>query len=268
MKHSDDGGTTASAPTTRAGGRQGNVQRVLEALRLNGPSSQAALARRTRLSRATVNSIVKALREQGVAETRPVNGRESQVALVSRQGAVVSVQVNVASLRVALFDFGGHVRHDVAVPFEEGTGEEGGTPRLVVDTVGSLVSRAGLLPADLAGVAVGMQAPGAGHRSRHLLGALATARLAGCRGGQDPPGGARGGGVGRERRQPRRPGRVDLGRGPGAADFLYAMCSAGVGGGLVIDGRIYRGGDGLAGRSATWRWNLPVPSASAAAVAA
>ncbi|MGI5461119.1 ROK family protein [Streptomyces sp. CA-249302] len=37
------------------------------------------------------------------------------------------------------------------------------------------------------------------------------------------------------------------GAGRGAADFLYVMCSAGIGGGLVIDGRIYRGGDGLAG---------------------
>ncbi|MGW3443498.1 winged helix-turn-helix domain-containing protein [Streptomyces sp. NPDC001076] len=89
---------------------------MLDALRLDGPSSQAALARRTQLSPATVNAIVKTLRADGVAEVRPVNGRESLVALVASHAAVVAVQVNVAAMRAALFDFGGRVRLDACVP--------------------------------------------------------------------------------------------------------------------------------------------------------
>ncbi|MFD7135464.1 ROK family transcriptional regulator [Streptomyces sp. NPDC059894] len=250
MKHSDDGSAATSPRTPRspAGGRQGNVRRVLEALRLNGPSSQAALARRTQLSRATVNSIVKTLREEGVAETRPVNGREFLVALVSRRGAVVAVQVNVTSLRAALFDFGARARYDASVAFEEGTAEEGGEPGLVVDMVRSLVSRAGLLSTDLAGVAVGMQAPLA--RATGAVTSWARLQLPAWR---DV--------VVAESLQAELGVPVwaendanlaalaewTWGSGQGAADFLYAMCSAGVGGGLVIDGRIYRGGDGLAG---------------------
>jgi hypothetical protein len=35
------------------------------------------------------------------------------------------------------------------------------------------------------------------------------------------------------------------GAGRGAEEFLYVMCSSGVGDGLIVDGRIYRGGGGL-----------------------
>ncbi|MFJ9674458.1 ROK family protein [Streptomyces sp. NPDC101221] len=250
MKHGDDDSATTSTPTasSRAGGRQGNVRRVLESLRLHGPSSQAALARRTELSRATVNNIVKSLREEGIAETRPVNGREFLVALVSRQGAVMSVQVNVTSLRASLFDFGTHARHDASVTFQEDTEEEGGDPELVVDMVHTLVSRAGLLSTDLAGVAVAVQAPLA--RATGTVTSWARLQLPAWR---DIP-------VAESLQETlgvpvwaendanlAALAEWTWGSGQGAADFLYAMCSAKVGGGLVIDGRIYRGGDGLAG---------------------
>ncbi|MFF3505038.1 ROK family transcriptional regulator [Streptomyces sp. NPDC003247] len=248
MDQSKDGNGAAPgrASKAHAGVRQGNVQRVLEALRLSGPSSQAALARRTRLSPATVNSIVKTLREQGVAETRPVNGRESLVALVSSHGAAVAVQVNVTSLRVALFDFGGRSRYDAAVTFEEG--QEGGDAGLVVDMVRSLTSRAGLRPEDLAGVAVGMQAPIA--RATGAVTSWARLQLPAW---QDVVvaetlGEALGVPVYAENDANLAAlAEWTWGAGQGSADFLYVMCSAGVGGGLVIDGRIYRGGDGLAG---------------------
>ncbi|MEU4896424.1 ROK family transcriptional regulator [Streptomyces sp. NPDC044780] len=250
MKHNDDGGAAASAHTSRAraGGRQGSVRRVLEALRLNGPSSQADLARRTQLSRATVNGIVKTLREEGVAETRPVNGREFLIALVSRQGAVVSVQVNVTSLRVALFDFGGHARHDASVAFEVGTGEEGGHPGLVADMVRSLTARAGLQPDDLAGVAVGMQAPLA--RATGTVTSWARRQLPAWRDVAVAQTLHEALGVPVWAENDANLAALaewTWGAGQGAAEFLYVMCSAGVGGGLVIDGRIYRGGDGLAG---------------------
>jgi predicted NBD/HSP70 family sugar kinase len=37
------------------------------------------------------------------------------------------------------------------------------------------------------------------------------------------------------------------GEGRGCDDFLHITCAEGIGGGIVIDGRIYRGGNGLAG---------------------
>ncbi|MGI5461120.1 winged helix-turn-helix transcriptional regulator [Streptomyces sp. CA-249302] len=164
MDQSEEGSGAAPgrASKTSSGVRQGNTRRVLEALRLHGPSSQAALARWTQLSAATVNSIVKTLRQQGVAEIRPLNGRESLVALVAGRGAIVAVQVNVTSLRAALFDFTAQVRYDAELTFGQGAEEGGGDAGLVADTVRSLTTQAGLHMEDLAGVAVGMQAPSHG----------------------------------------------------------------------------------------------------------
>ncbi|MEU6192245.1 ROK family transcriptional regulator [Streptomyces sp. NPDC047061] len=255
MDQSADGSDAAPGRTskTSSGVRQGNTRRVLEALRLNGPSSQAALARSTQLSPATVNSIVKTLRQQGVAQIRPVNGRESLVALVSSHGAIAAVQVNVASLRVALFDFTAQARFDTALTFTVDTEKEkgergGGDPDLVVDTVRSLAAQAGLRTEDLAGVAVGMQAPLA--RATGAVTSWARRQLPAWRDVVVAETLQEALGVPVHAENDANLAALaewTWGAGQGAADFLYVMCSEGIGGGLVIDGRIYRGGDGLAG---------------------
>ncbi|MBQ0855531.1 ROK family transcriptional regulator [Streptomyces sp. BH-SS-21] len=233
-----------SKPTS--GVRRGNVQRVLEALRLGGPSSQAALARRTDLSRATVNSIVKKLRAEGVAEVYPVNGRETLVALVSTSAAVISVQVNVGAVRAALFDLGSRTRTDAYVPL--GDGAQGGDPGLVTDLVRSLAGQASLQMQDLAGIAVGMQAPIS--RDTGIISSWARLQLPSWT--DVPVAASLTDALGVPVVAENDANLAALaewtwGAGQGSADFLYVMCAGGVGGGLVIDGRIYRGADGLAG---------------------
>ncbi|WP_051362543.1 ROK family transcriptional regulator [Amycolatopsis thermoflava] len=227
-------------------GRSGSVARVLEALRSDGPSSQAALARRTRLSPATINNIVKQLRAEGAAEIRPVNGRESVVSLVSSRGAVVSVQVNVTSLHAALFDFVHRARYDVTIPFSPG--HEGGSPAQVIEVVRSLVAEAGLETGDLTGVAVGMQAPIA--RPTGVV--TSWARLQLPRWKDVPIADELGAELGVPVVADNDANLAALaewtwGAGQGADTFLYVLCSEQVGGGLVLGGRIHRGGDGLAG---------------------
>ncbi|MFD7708517.1 ROK family transcriptional regulator [Streptomyces sp. NPDC059786] len=246
MNHGEDAGKSAHDRRPPSVARRGSVQRVLEVLRLDGPSSQAALARRTGLSRATVNAIVKGLKDEGVAEVRPVNGRESLVALVSSNAAVVAVQVNVGSLRAAVFDFGRMTRLDTEIPYAEGSEDVG--IALVSDTVMALAARAGLGPEELAGVAVAMQAPIA--RATGTIASWAQLQLPAWTDVPIADTLAERLGI---------PVIADndanlaalaewtWGAGRGAADFLYVMCAAGVGGGFVIDGKIYRGGDGLAG---------------------
>ncbi|GAA4660584.1 ROK family transcriptional regulator [Amycolatopsis dongchuanensis] len=219
---------------------------MLEALRSDGPSSQAALARRTRLSAATVNNIVKQLRAEGAAEIRPVNGRESVVSLVSSRGAVVSVQVNVASLHAALFDFVHRARYDVMIPF--GAGHEGGSPALVTEVVGSLVAEAGLGMADLSGVAVGMQAPIA--RPTGVVTSWARLQLPRWKDVvvADHLGAELGVPVVADNDANLAAlAEWTWGAGQGTDTFLYVLSSEQVGGGLVLGGRIHRGGDGLAG---------------------
>jgi predicted NBD/HSP70 family sugar kinase len=228
--------------------RQVNMQRVLEALRTSGPSSQAALARLTQLSPATVNNIAKALHAEGTVEIQPINGRESLVTLVSNHGAVVSIQVNVASVHGALFDFARGVRHDAAVEFEEGSDEEGGNPALVAEMVRSLAAQSGLAVQDLAGVAVGMQAPIA--RSSGMVASWARLQL---RGWDDVViGEALEEALGVPVIAENDANLAALaewtwGVGRGCADFMYITCAVGTGGGIILDGKIYRGGDGMAG---------------------
>ena len=60
-----------------------------------------------------------------------------------------------------------------------------------------------------------------------------------------PPGLRRGGG---QRRQPRRAGRAPHGAYAGTPDLVTLLGGAGVGAGIVADGRLLRGGRGLAGQ--------------------
>lgn len=234
----------ARASTTR----RGSIQLVLDALRHEGPSSQASLARRTRLSPATVNNIVKALQAQGIAEIQSVNGRESLVTLVAGRGSVVVVEVTISSVRAALFNFDGHVRYDTSAAFAAEPGAGGGDPAMAMGMVRSLTAEAGVSTADLTGIAVSMQAPIA--RAAGTITSWARSQIP--RWADVPieelfakefavPV------VAENDANLAALAEWTWGAGRGAAEFLYVMCSSGVGGGLIIDGRIYRGGDGLAG---------------------
>lgn len=244
-----DGTDKQSGARGRTSGvRRGNMQLVVEALRLDGPSSQAALARRTQLSPATVNNIVKSLRSQGVAEIEPVNGRESLVTLVSHQGVFATVEVNVTSARATVFDFARRARHEAVEQYGLDVDGEGGSPEQAMRLLREAAVTAGVETGELDGIAVAMQAPVA--RETGAITSWARMQL---------------------------PAWTDLpieqsfeeafgvpviaendanlaalaewswGAGRGAAEFLFVMCSAGIGGGFVLDGKIYRGGDGLAG---------------------
>lgn len=222
---------------------------MVEALRSDGPSSQAALARRTRLSPATVNNIVKQLRAEGAAELQRANGRESVVSLVASRGVVVAAQVNVASLRATAFDFSRRGRHDITLPLgDDGTEPQGGSPAALVELVRSLVADAGRTMADVTGLAVGMQAPIA--RPTGVVTSWARLQLPQWK---DVPVADR---LATELGVPvvaendanlAALAEWTWGAGRGTDTFLYAMCSEQVGGGLVLDGRIHHGGDGLAG---------------------
>jgi predicted NBD/HSP70 family sugar kinase len=228
----------------RRSARNGNVELVLDVLRTDGPSSQATVARRTGLSRATVNNIVKALRNDGVAEVRPINGRESLVSLVSKQGTMVAVQVGFGAVHGTAFAFEAAQRHDGRIDSDQGESE----PAMVVDLVRSLAAKAGVEVADLAGVAVSMQAPI--DRSTGAIASWSSNRLARWR---DVPlvrslSDALGVRVVVENDANLAAlAEWTWGAGRGSNDFLYVACSEGVGGGLIIDGKLHRGGNGMAG---------------------
>lgn len=212
-------------------------------LRADGPSSQAAIARRLGVSPATVSSVVRDLRADGLLDLRRLNGRESLVALAEPRTAVVAAEVNAQGVRVVLFDFTRHARHERSV---DPTSADG--PRMLVELIRTVTDSAGLELADLAGVGVAIQSPVepvtgtiASWAHHHLAGWL---ELPIAQAMQDELGVTV---IVENDANLAALAEWTWGAGRGVEDFLYLMCASGVGGGFILNGRIYRGNAGLAG---------------------
>jgi predicted NBD/HSP70 family sugar kinase len=225
-----------------------NTQEVLSLLRASGPSSQADIARATTLARATVNHIVRALRDQGAVEYQWKNRREALVALLSTHGSVASIIVRERFVHAILFDFTGQQRFDLYSSDLPEYRESRTSPAMVLDIAARLHQGAQRRNSRLMGISIAMEGPienGSGaiapwawqrlpnwkqvdiqqHFSRHLHVPVVVdndANLAAL-------------------------AEWTWGVGRGSQDFLYITCSEGIGGGIVINGRVYRGGTGLAG---------------------
>ncbi|GAA4045452.1 ROK family transcriptional regulator [Agromyces indicus] len=230
----------------QTGFRQANVKRVLDALRVGGPASQAALARTTGLSPSTINAIVRSLRDQELIESRSLNGRESVVALVARRGAVVALHVGATELHAALFDFERERRVDRRRAVIDDLSAAG--PGMAAALVRELVAESELELSQVDVVGVAMQAPIA--RNAGTVASWAAAQLPGWRDAVI-------------RDELSRSLEVEVvvdndancaglaewtwGAGRGSDDFFYVLGSSHVGGAFILNGSVYRGGDGLAG---------------------
>lgn len=218
-----------------------NVRRVLDVLRNEGPTSQAKIARRTGLSPATINSIVRRLREQGVADVRQVNGRENVVTLATGSGVFLALEVAHDRVMGTALSFDRGLRVD-----DERVNES--SPEVAMDLAAALANSSGMALAEVSGVAIAIQAPveastnaivaWCNSRLPHWAGVgltdLVRTEYAGAAlSGNDAQFGAL--------------AEWTWGAGRGARDFMYLAGASGIGGGLVVDGKIYRGGTGMAG---------------------
>ena len=249
---------TASRPGSPAGLREANRRRVLDAVRARGAPTQVEIAAVTGLAPATVSNIVRDLATAGrVQAGDEVRGgrRVRAVRLVRRTGVVAGIDFGHRHVRVALADVAdpagaaGHgapperteVRADL--PDAHGVADGLATASRLLDDV---LARTGTRRAALRGAVVGLPAPldlatgavgasgvlpgwvgvpVAGRVAEHLgvpswvdndatLGTLAEQRWGALRG-------------------------VD--------DGLFLKLADGVGAGLVLGGKVYRGPDGTAG---------------------
>ena len=223
--------------------RLAHTERIIGLLR-GGPVSRAELQARTGLSRATVSAIVAELRRDGVVESRPAPaprtagpGRPAElIGLAERNARTVGVAFYRDGLRVALGDA---LRQIVGVaerPFSRrmGWAERG---EVAVDTLRALCAEYDVTLTGVDGVGVGVVGPVAPGR---LAGRwrVAVDRLADLVGA---------------------PVYVDnnvrlaalaetiWGAAAGHDSALYLHIGEGVGGGLILGGRLYRGDSGAAG---------------------
>ncbi|MGW1076898.1 ROK family transcriptional regulator [Streptomyces sp. NPDC002537] len=235
-------------PGSQSSLHRANLERVVRAVRMAGSLTQAEIARATGLSAATVSNIVRELKDGGTVEVTPTSSggrRARSVSLSGDAGIVVGVDFGHTHLRVAIGNLAHRVLAEDAEPLDVDASAAQGLDR-AEHLVKRLITEAGINPAKIVGVGLGVPGPidvGSG-----TLGS--TAILPGWAGtnprddlaarlnvpvhvDNDANLGAL--------------GELVWGAGRGATDLAYIKVASGVGAGLVINGQIYRGPGGTAG---------------------
>jgi predicted NBD/HSP70 family sugar kinase len=236
----------ASTSSRRRDGRT----RLLGELVSRGPATRAELARTTGLAPSTVTSLVAALLREGVV--RPADspgpagvGRPGQrICLGRRAGVVVGVDLGRRHLKVAVADLSHELlaRTEVSKSADHGAAEDIELIRKQVEAAlaGAEVTRDEVL-------ALGMGLPGPVHTSGEIGDSAILPGWIGVQAG-DSLEEALG-----------MPVTVDndanlgalsestWGAGSGVRDLVFLKVATGIGAGLVIDGRVFRGAGNTAG---------------------
>ncbi|MBA0052047.1 ROK family transcriptional regulator [Streptomyces sp. AJS327] len=235
-------------PGSQSSLHRANLERVVRAVRMAGSLTQAEIARGTGLSAATVSNIVRELKEGGTVQVTPTSsgGRRARaVALSGDAGIVVGVDFGHSHLRVAVGNLAHQVLAEEAEPFDVDASAAEGFDRAEA-LVHRLVAEAGIHHEKIIGVGLGV--PGPIDVETGVLGS--TAILPGWTGTNPRNELAARLGV---------PVHVDndanlgalgeqvWGDARGVNDLAYIKVASGVGAGLVINGRVYRGPGGTAG---------------------
>ncbi|WP_327730990.1 ROK family transcriptional regulator [Streptomyces sp. NBC_00487] len=241
-------GSGRRLPDNQQGMRRRNLSRVMHTVNAEGPLSRAAVASRIGLTRAAVSTLVDELIRSGLLEElgpeRPgrVGRPGSALALSGRGPAGIGAEIGVDHLAVCAVDLRGEVR---ARAVRHGT-NRGRSPEPVIEELAELVRGVvadaedeGLWPAGLAVAVPGLVASDARTvvRAPNLdwhdtdLGALLPGGLPVTVDNEANFGGL-----------------AELWLGDGTPpDFLHVSAEIGIGGAVVVDGRLLRGTRGFAG---------------------
>src|SRR6201991_1137396 len=245
-------------PAGRAGSleslRRLNRLRVIRALRDEGHISRADIARRTGLSRSTVSSLVADLQADGLVVERPepgsahgAQGSRPPILLSfdASAGAAVGIDFGHSHLRVAVSDLASTILAERTRPLDTDHDAQEGLDA-AAELVEQTLADAGVDRSAVIGAGMGL--PGPIESGEGVVGTSAVL-----------PGWI---GMTAEAEMRRRldiPVMVDndanlgalaeaaFGAGRAAGDLVYLKVSSGIGAGLILNGRLYRGSGGLAG---------------------
>jgi predicted NBD/HSP70 family sugar kinase len=231
-----------------------NRRQLLETLRTRGPISRSELARVARLSRSAVSALVGELIEEGLLrETDPSRDESSRsvgrpsalVELSERRGYFIGVDFGRLFLRIGLSDGGYRLIREsesefsVDRPADEALDE-------AATRVGAMIRDAGIDRSEILGVGIGVPGPVDKHTGMLHAGSILAAWV-----GADVAGGLS--------KRLQLPVYMDndanlgalaestFGAAVGSEVMLYILLSVGVGLGVAIDGKIFRGAGGIAG---------------------
>jgi glucokinase-like ROK family protein len=234
--------------------RRLNRLRVLRTMREHGVISRAEIARRTGLSRSTVSSLVSELQADGLvaerADTGEAHGEHGGrpprlLAFRPSAGAAVGLDFGHSHLRVAVSDLSSTILAERTTPLDTDHASQEGLDA-AVELVGEALADAGVDRAGVIGAGLGLPGPvdqvdGVVGSSVILPGWVGVAAAQELRRRLELPvfvdNDANLGAL----------GEATFGAGQDVTDFIYVKVSSGIGAGLILDGRLYRGWGGMAG---------------------
>src|SRR5215204_3324669 len=248
---------TSSGSSTATGSlsslREFNRLRIVDFLRTNGTASRAELARRTGLSRSTVSTLVSDLQRRGLVVERDGEfagegqpGRPAALLeLDPSAAAAVGVDFDHDKVRVAVSDLSRSVLAEGSAPHDVDHDAQGALD-LAAELVESVLVEADLERDRLLGTGIALAGP-----IDHDIGSLHPSDVLPSWSGVD---------VAKEmENRLRTPTYVDndanlgalaevtLGAGRNARFAAYVSISSGIGAGIIVEGRPYRGHRGTAG---------------------
>lgn len=232
--------------------RERNRSRVIETLRREGVSSRAEIARRTGLSRTTVSSLVTDLLSAGLVTERAEHSRAAHagrppvmISLDQSAGVALGIDFGHSHLRVALADLSsaviGELEREIDVDHAGASGLDA-----AAELAEELLDGAGIESDRVIGAGMGLSGPidhvtGRAHASAILPGWIDVDAQKGMEERLGVPvrleNDANLGAL----------AEAAFGAGRGASNLVYLMMSSGIGAGLFLNGRLFRGTVGTAG---------------------
>ncbi len=232
--------------------REANRLLVLNYVREYGPISRAAVARATGLSATTVSTIIDALLQEGFVQEGAMQkvvtsgGRRAvSVHFNAVCGYILGIALGRNHLTMLLCDLSASIVSRSMLPFDTGRGAAVCIP-LLAAALRAFVSEQGLSWSRVVGVGLGMPGP----IDPHLQGPITPPRMPGwhnvnvrdlLKQESGVPvyldNNANLGALGESR----------YGAGRNTNNMIYLQLGAGIGGGLIMDGKMYRGSAGGAG---------------------
>ena len=245
--------------------RRLNRRRVINALREHGMISRADIARRTGLSRSTVSSLVSELQSDGLVVEREepgaahgdersgdgpsTRGRSGRPPILlsfdATAGAALGIDFGHSHVRVAVSDLSSNILAERAAPLDTDHAARQGLD-VALELIDGALADAGVERSRVIGAGLGLPGPVDGAVGRIGSSAILPGWV-GVAAGEEM------------RRRLDVPVSVDNdanlgalaelthGAGRGATDLVYLKISSGIGAGLILGGRLYRGAGGVAG---------------------
>ena len=233
-----------------------NRARILGVLQARGAASQAEIARQSQLSPTTVSTLVASLLQEGLivesadavrAAPSPTGGRPPRLLSINpASGGFLGIDFGRESVRVAVANRAGELLLDARSARLEVAHQATEALATAERMAGALLSEASVQPDGVLGAGVAVSAPVLselpGFASGVIFPSWAGVDVAGVLSarlgvpvqvGNDANLGAL--------------AEATFGAGRRARHLLYVMLSEGIGGGLIVDGRIYEGTSGAAG---------------------